>query len=68
MLPHLLTAGAQVVLVLSSPSFVEHRPQIAALAIAHRLPTMFVFKSYVAAGGLMSYGVEQLAMYRCLGA
>jgi putative tryptophan/tyrosine transport system substrate-binding protein len=25
---------------------------------------MFVFKSYVAAGGLMSYGVEQLAMYR----
>jgi ABC-type uncharacterized transport system substrate-binding protein len=60
--------GAQVVLVLSSPSFVEHRPQIGALAIAHRLPTMFVFKSYVAAGGLMSYGVEQLAMYRRLAA
>jgi putative ABC transport system substrate-binding protein len=59
--------GAQVVLVLSSPSFVEHRPQIAALAIVHRLPTMFVFKSYVAAGGLMSYGVEQLAMYRRIG-
>ena len=28
---------------------------------------MFVFKSYVEAGGLMSYGVEQLAMYRRLG-
>jgi putative tryptophan/tyrosine transport system substrate-binding protein len=55
--------GAQVVLVLSSPPFVEHRPQIAALAIEHRLPTMFVFRSYVDAGGLMSYGVEQSAMY-----
>jgi len=28
---------------------------------------MFVFKSYVEAGGLMSYGVEQLAMYRRIG-
>jgi putative ABC transport system substrate-binding protein len=27
---------------------------------------MFVFKSYVVDGGLMSYGVEQLAMYRRL--
>ena len=57
--------GAQMVLVLSSPSFVEHRPEVAALAIS--LPTMFVFKSYVEAGGLMSYGVEQLAMYRRIG-
>jgi len=59
--------GAQMVLVLSSPFFVEHRPLVAALAIEHRLPTMFVFRSYVDAGGLMSYGVEQLAMYRRIG-
>jgi putative ABC transport system substrate-binding protein len=58
--------GAQMVLVLSSPFFVERRPEVAALAIEHRLPTMFVFKSYVEAGGLMS-GVEQLAMYRRIG-
>ena len=58
---------AQMVLVLSSPFFVERRPEVAALAIEHRLPTMFVFKSYVEAGGLMSYGVEQLAMYRRIG-
>ena len=25
---------------------------------------MFIFKSYVQAGGLMSYGVDQFAMYR----
>jgi ABC-type uncharacterized transport system substrate-binding protein len=59
--------GAQMVLVLSSPFFVERRPEVAALAIEHRLPTMFVFKSYVEAGGLMSYGVEQLPMYRRIG-
>ena len=59
--------GAQMVLVLSSPFFVERRPEVAALAIEHRLPTMFVFKTYVEAGGLMSYGVEQLAMYRRIG-
>ncbi len=28
---------------------------------------MFVFKSYVEASGLMSYGVEQLATYRRIG-
>jgi putative ABC transport system substrate-binding protein len=59
--------GAQMVLVLSSPFFVEHRSEVAALAIEHRLPTMFVFRSYVEAGGLMSYGVEQLVMYRRIG-
>jgi putative ABC transport system substrate-binding protein len=61
----MVQGGGQMVLVLSSPFFVEHRPEIAALAIAHRLPTMFVFKSYVEAGGLMSYGVD--AMYRRIG-
>jgi putative ABC transport system substrate-binding protein len=60
-------AGAQMVLVLSSPFFVEYHKEITARAIEHRLPTMFVFKTYVVDGGLMSYGVEQLAMYRRLG-
>jgi putative ABC transport system substrate-binding protein len=56
--------GAQMLLVLSSPLFAEHRAQLAELAIQHRLPTMFIFKSYVDVGGLMSYGVDQVTMYR----
>jgi putative ABC transport system substrate-binding protein len=60
--------GAQMLLVLSSPLFAEHRVQLAELAIQHRLPTMFIFKSYVAVGGLMSYGVDQATMYRRTGA
>jgi putative ABC transport system substrate-binding protein len=56
--------AAQMVLVLSSPFFSEYRPQIAELAIRHRLPTMFIFKSYVEAGGLMSYGVDRITTMR----
>jgi len=60
--------GTQMVLVLSSPSFVEYRPQIAEAAREYRLPTMFIFRSYVDAGGLMSYGVDQIPVYRRIGA
>jgi putative ABC transport system substrate-binding protein len=54
----------QTLLVLSSPAFTPQRVRIAELAIRHRLPTMFIFKTYVEAGGLMSYGVDPAAMYQ----
>jgi len=56
--------GAQMVLVLSSPFFTEHRSEIAEAARTNHLPTMFIFASYVKAGGLMSYGVDQVPTYR----
>jgi putative ABC transport system substrate-binding protein len=56
--------AAQMVVVLSSPFFTAQRSQIAALAIEHRLPTMFVFRTYVEAGGLMSYSVDFPSMFR----
>jgi putative ABC transport system substrate-binding protein len=56
--------AAQMVLVLSTPFFSVQRARIVELATKHRLPTMFVFKPYVEAGGLMSYGVDQIPMYR----
>jgi putative ABC transport system substrate-binding protein len=57
-------AGAQpqMLLVLSSPLFTNSRSQIAALAIERRWPSMFIFKSYVEVGGLMSYGADYVAM------
>jgi ABC-type uncharacterized transport system substrate-binding protein len=55
---------AQVVLVLSSPFFIPHTARIGELAIEHRLPTMFIQKNYVRVGGLMSYGVDFVLMYR----
>ena len=49
---------AQLILVGSSPLFSRHSVKIAALAIEHRLPTMFILKYYVEDGGLMSYGMD----------
>jgi putative ABC transport system substrate-binding protein len=57
----------QMLLVLSSQHFTLSRSHIAELAIQQRLPTMFIFKVYVQAGGLISYGVDPQAMYSKLG-
>jgi putative ABC transport system substrate-binding protein len=56
--------GAQMLHVLSTPAFTPHRTRIAGLAIQHRLPTMFIWRAYVEAGGLMSYGVDNGPMWR----
>jgi putative tryptophan/tyrosine transport system substrate-binding protein len=56
--------GSRMLLVLSGPSFGMQRAHIADLAIQHRLPTMFTFKYYVEAGGLMSYGIDTLPIFR----
>ena len=57
-----------MLLVLSSPHFTSSQSRIAALAIEQRLPAMFIFKSYVEAGGLMSYGADFIAMHRRIAA
>ena len=57
----------QMLLVLSSPFFSDFRAHIAELAIQQRLPTMFIFKGYVQAGGLISYGIDPSANFRQVG-
>jgi putative ABC transport system substrate-binding protein len=56
--------GAQMAVVFSSPFFTTSAPRIVELAIEHRFPTMFTFRHYPEAGGLMSYGVDFPAMFR----
>jgi putative ABC transport system substrate-binding protein len=64
---HALAQGSpQMLLVLSSPFFTASQRLIADLALERRLPTMFIFRTYVEAGGLMSYGVDFAAMHRRL--
>ena len=63
----LAEGSPQMLLVLSSPFFALSRSHIAELAIQQRLPTMFIFKFYVQAGGLISYGVDPAANFRQLG-
>jgi putative tryptophan/tyrosine transport system substrate-binding protein len=42
-------------------------PKIIEIATANRLPTMFINKDYVFAGGLMSYGADFTTMWRRAG-
>jgi putative ABC transport system substrate-binding protein len=56
--------GSRMVLVLSGPTFGAQRKRIADLAMQHRLPTMFTFKLYVEAGGLMPYGIDTVPIFR----
>jgi putative tryptophan/tyrosine transport system substrate-binding protein len=56
--------GSRKLLVLSGPTFALQRSHIADLAMQHRLPTMFTFKYYVEAGGLMSYGIDTAPIFR----
>jgi putative tryptophan/tyrosine transport system substrate-binding protein len=63
----LAEGSPQMLLVLSSPFFTPQRSHIADLAIQQRLPTMFIFKAYIQAGGLISYGNDPPAMYRKVG-
>ena len=60
----LAKAQPEMLLVLSSPFFGRQNRHIAELTIRHRLPAMFIFRAYPAAGGLMSYGADNVAMAR----
>jgi putative ABC transport system substrate-binding protein len=54
----------QMLLVLSGPLFGPHQDEIIAQANRRRLPSMFIFRTYVAAGGLMSYGIDVRTSFR----
>jgi putative tryptophan/tyrosine transport system substrate-binding protein len=57
-----LRAGA--LMITADGLFADHRDQIAALARRYSVPTMFQFREYAAAGGLMSYGPSFGESYR----
>jgi putative ABC transport system substrate-binding protein len=47
--------------------FVNKAEELAALALQHRLPTIFQFPEFTAAGGLMSYSSSLADNYRTIG-
>jgi putative tryptophan/tyrosine transport system substrate-binding protein len=42
----------------------SHRETIVALAARHRVPTVYPFRVFAAQGGLMSYGMNRVGVYR----
>jgi len=55
---------AQAALVLADPLTVSHRREIAQLAAANRLPTMYVVLEFMDSGGLMAYGADPTTLWR----
>jgi putative ABC transport system substrate-binding protein len=54
--------------VISSDSFFfAHIEQLAALAVQNRVPAIFGFREFPAAGGLMSYGADLADQHRTIG-
>jgi putative ABC transport system substrate-binding protein len=51
-------------LVLPDGTSIQHRDLVIALAARHRLPTVYAFRFFVAAGGLMSYGTNVIEQNR----
>jgi len=45
-------------LVAASPFLFSHRKQLAELAAVHRIPAIYEHREYLAAGGLISYGMD----------
>ena len=56
--------GAGALLAVDDAVFTAHRTQIAELALADRLPTMYGLSEMVVAGGLIAYGPHYGEMYR----
>jgi putative ABC transport system substrate-binding protein len=51
----------------ASPFFDTRRDKLVALAAAHVMPTIYHFREFAVAGGLMSYGVSIPHIYRQVG-
>jgi len=57
-------ARVGALVVLQSPMFNAQTKRLADLANTHRLPTVYEFRAFAAAGGLMSYGADFSDVYR----
>ena len=60
-----LGLGADGGLIVLPDAFTDvHREQIIALAARHRVPTIYSYRYFTAAGGLISYGFNSADMYQ----
>jgi putative ABC transport system substrate-binding protein len=57
-------SGANALFVDDSPEHITKRQLIGELAAKYRLPAIFPYRSFVEAGGLMSYGIDLVEIFR----
>jgi putative ABC transport system substrate-binding protein len=58
---------APALLVAAGPFFDTRRDKLVALAAQSSIPTMYHFREFVEAGGLISYGIDPVDAYRQVG-
>ncbi len=63
----LAKSGAGALLVCGSPFFNTRRQQLVVLAARYKLPTIYEWRDFPEAGGLMSYGTDLAEAYRQAG-
>jgi ABC-type uncharacterized transport system substrate-binding protein len=51
----------------TDPLFSGHSKQLATLAVRHPVPTIYAWREFVATGGLMAYGANNLDAYNLTG-
>jgi putative ABC transport system substrate-binding protein len=59
--------GAGALVIGGDPFFTNQSPQLAELALRHAVPTIYEFRAFAAAGGLISYGTSIADAYRLAG-
>jgi putative ABC transport system substrate-binding protein len=55
---------AQALIVTGDPVFFLERPRIVGYTASHKLPAIFQWREFAAIGGLMSYGPDQIDLFR----
>ena len=50
---------ADAVIILGDVMFTRDSGRLAELAVAHRLPSIYIFEEFVLAGGLLAYGPDE---------
>jgi putative ABC transport system substrate-binding protein len=63
----LLDQHIGALLVAADPFFDSRRDTFTGWAAQHKIPSMFQFRDYAVAGGLMSYGIDLPDVYRQIG-
>jgi len=58
----LMQLGAGAIVVVADPFFLLQREQLVALASRHAVPAIYPFREFAAAGGLISYGINNIAV------
>src|SRR5262249_20250140 len=58
---------AAALLIDSDAFFINQSEQLAALTLRHAVPAIFLYREFVAAGGLMSYGGDLADNFRLVG-